>query len=374
MLPRIALVVVFLFAASLTQLSFADEAKNSDRQSASRRGNGRLVLDMPPLKFASRERLQQQSARLLVVASSVPEYHCTVPEAYLNAMLPSRVKFDAQFRDVLVDIPVHGGSHAQGTLQVKLVQDREHASFDLCFMGTIQMVAEGHSRGIQIDSDATTDFMAVKRITLDKAGLFCLPAECEAQSTLTIKRITNRRPRLMGNLVERIARRRANSTTLKAEKECCAHIEEVVRDYMDRHVESLAQVVNVALRSHVQALSAEDKLEWSKIRFCTNRDCLLVVRGTPTHPAWEQHATEAGALVIAMPRTRLGQNAGIGLLLIGELDGEIDADRKGTALHTGRRMAFRPTIKWEAEALTVRLEVDARDLLVRDEDGVNGNR
>jgi hypothetical protein len=362
MLLRIALVVLCLWSGNLLRLSFAGEPRASEGQSMSRRGNGRLVLDMPPLKFASPERLQHQTARLLSVASSVPEYHCMVYEECLNAMLPPHVDFDAQFRDILVDVPVYGQSHTQGKLQSKLVPDGEHASFELCFTGTIQMAAVGHTRGIQIDSDATTQFKAVKRMTLDNARLRCLPAECEARSRLRIERITNRRPRIMGGLVERVARRRVNSTMSQAEKECSEHVEQAVREHLDRYIESLAEVVNVGLRSHVRALSAEDHAAWTKIRFCTNEDCLFVMRGTSNPPAWE-HTPGARSLVIAMPRTRFGQNAGIGWLLLDEQDGprSTDAERQPVAFDAWPHMAFRPTVKWESEALTVSLEIDARD-------------
>jgi hypothetical protein len=326
---RIALVVLYLCLGDLTRPAVAGAQRANDGRSTVRPRNRPLVLDLPPLKLVSRERLQRQTARLLGVAAAAPEYHCRVSEDWLNALLPPRVKFDAHFRDILVGVPVHGQSQTQGEIRADLVPDGEHASFDLCFTGSIQMAAVGHTRGVQIASDATTEFKAVKRMILDSASLRWQPAECHARSSLTIQRITNTGPRIMGRIVQRVAYRRAISTMSQAEKECSEHVEQAVREYVDQHLESIAEVVNVALRSHIRGLSDQDTAGWAKIHFCTNSDCLFVRRGTSSLPAWEQRPPRARSLVITMPRTGLGANARIAMHLLAAQDGprSTEADR-----------------------------------------------
>jgi hypothetical protein len=109
MLARITFFICVDFAI-LTSLGNGLQAEGLHH--ASRRGLRHLVLEMPPLRLLSPQRLQNHTARLLSTASSVPEYLCTVPEECLNAMLP-RLEFDARFRDVLVGVSVQGQARTQ---------------------------------------------------------------------------------------------------------------------------------------------------------------------------------------------------------------------------------------------------------------------
>jgi hypothetical protein len=354
MLARITFFICFDFAI-LTSLGNGLQAEGLHH--APRRGLRHLVLEMPPLRILSPQRLQNHTARLLSTASSVPEYLCTVPEECLNAMLP-RLEFDARFRDVLVGVSVQGQARAQGRLQTSFIPDGQCACIDLCLEGTIQMVGIGNTRGLQIHSIATNQFKAEKRMVLGNTHLHCLPAKCKSQTSMQIGRITNQRPQIMGRIIRRIAYRQMDLMTPQAKDECSEHIDQFVCACLDDHVQQIAESINASLQTHLQSLSADDKAKWANTRFCTNADFLFIGRGTNNRCALDRSSRGVRSIVVVMPRTRFGQNAGIGLLLLGQVNAPPVA-REVEPIEAWPQIKLRPVLECNNDRLVVSLNVDS---------------
>lgn len=367
MSPRTAFIILFtvVFNVGIETTHAAPNAATREPTSRS----GTLILEMPALELVSPTRLRHQTARLLATGSSVPEYHCAVSQHFINAMIPAKLEFEAGFRDVVTEIPVHGQSHARAALTVNFVPNRQQASLDLRLTGTIRMAAIGHTRGLRIDSDTTTTFSAVKRLVINNAEVRSSPTGCEARSRVLIGNITSPRPRAIGRFVERIARRRATSSLPQAEQESADHVEQAVCKYVDQYVQDVLQVVNETFRAHVHSLAVQDQVKWSTIGFSTDAESLFVKRGNVVPLAWanDDRPLEKQSLLLTMPRTRIGQNAGIGLLLLGELDEATDGQLRPKDFDAWPSIVFRPTARIESEKLFLALEIERDAPPVREE-------
>jgi len=291
-----------------------------------------------------------RTTRLLSLASSVPEYDCRLSQECLNTILPPSVEFDTPFRDILLNVPVHGQVLVRGKFRIALAPDRDHASFDLRFAGTMRMIGTGNTHGVQVDSAFTTEFQGSKRIRCDRSGIRFLPSRCTARSSITIQGIRKVRPRILSRIYERVACRRANATAATAEQECSQHVEHGIRVFMDQYVVALADNANIAFGDHVRGLSAEQNLVWGQVRCRTENDRLVVVRGPAHWSPFGDYDLRGKSLVIALPRTWLGQNAGISLPFLGKEGGP---DFSG--LFEGRRL--RPSVELRSQAIVVSLDI-----------------
>jgi hypothetical protein len=309
-----------------------------------------LRFEVPDIGLPAPDRAAGRTTRLLSLASTLPEYDCRLSQGCLNTVLPPSVEFDTPFRDILLDVSVHGQVHAKGKFWISLAPDGDHACFDLRFAGTMRMIGTGNTHGVKVDSAFTTEFQGSKRIRCDGSGLHYLPSRCRARSSMTIQSIRNVRPRMLSRIYERVAHRRARATFATAEQECSQHVEHGIRVFMDQYVAAVAENANTAFRDHVRGLSVDQKFALGQVRFRTEKDRLVILRGPENWSPFVEYDLSGTSLVIALPRSRLGQNPGILLLFLGN-EGGADFLR----LFEGGRL--RPSVDLGSQSIFLLFEI-----------------
>jgi hypothetical protein len=355
MLLRIASLGLYVCVLNFITLTFAAEPSVA-RHPSMRVSAGQLRFDVPDIGLLSPDQAGARTRRLLAIGSSVPEYDCRLSQTSFNTILPLSVEFDTPFRDILLDVPVHGQVHAKGMFRIVLAPDRDHASFDLKFAGKMRMIGTGYAHGVRVDSAFTTEFHGSKRIHCDRNGLRYLPSLCTARSSITIQAIKNVRPRVLGRIYERLAHRHAHATAATAEQECSQHVEHGIRVFMDQYVAALAEKVTLAFNENVRGLTAVQKIAWQQVRFRTEQDRLIVVRGPVDWSPFAGHDLTGKPLVIALPRTWIGQSAGLLLPFLGKDEGTIaPPGTPPSGLFEGRRLRF--SVEWGAETIFLSFEM-----------------
>jgi hypothetical protein len=159
---------------------------------------------------------------------------------------------------------------------------------------------------------------------------------------------------MLSQIRERVARRRAEESVALAANECSQHIERGICVFMDQYVAALETEIRSAFRDHTRRLSPEQTIAWSQVRFCTEKDRVIIARG----PALQSQPTcDLGdkPLVVAFPRAQPNMLAGLISLLMRK---EGDADlMKPVFLANG---SARPSIEWGSQFVVHSIEMRDR--------------
>jgi hypothetical protein len=199
------------------------------------------------------------------------EFDWRVSEERLRRARFAAIRVEGPFEDVLLDVPVQGDMCLKATLTIVPITDRSHVAIEMRLDGTVELECEGQSRGMTIDSRGVTNIHAAKSVFVDAAGVKCLPAMCDAKSSLEIKDIAQSRPRLFNRFKEHLARQKALDRQEEAEAECSEHVTVAICAGFDREVEALVKAVNAALRDHLRGLRIHAELGGTKCNLRRDR-------------------------------------------------------------------------------------------------------
>ncbi len=252
--------------------------RSSEQAGAEAKGNSKLVLGVRWGDPACAERLQQRTRTALTVLSLLGDFDCRLSSEALSYARPGSLVVDGPFEDTLLNIPVRGQAHVEGTLSLVPVADQQRATIDVHVYGTARLEGSGTSHRVRIESDAAVTFHAVKRIFLDTAGVTSLPASCTAETDMVFKEIKARQPKLLGKFAERIAHQKVADSHEAAETECSAHVVEAICAAFDRELEKSAKVVNTTLGDFLAAATEDYKAHWQRVRFRTATDSVWISR------------------------------------------------------------------------------------------------
>jgi hypothetical protein len=363
---RVSTLLLFLAGASwsILELRAADgpapAAVGADSTDIRPAKSRTLVLGVRYGDPADAERLHKRIGDALALLACVDDFDCRLSSQLLGCVRSAHMVADGPFEDVLLNIPVSGTAHVEGSLKITTIPDSTRAAFEMHIEGTAQLQGIGHKRGVRIDSDATSRFHATKRLLLDNAGLACLPATCSAETSLATTGIASRQPRLIGKFSERIAQQRVIENHKAAEAECSDHVAGAIRAAMDREVGALITAFNAALDEHLAAASEAQRLSWRRVRFRSEADCLSITRageGSVQFASWKpEDGKPAPPIQLRLPRAKFDVNR----LLMGlEFLGSSKAD--GAAISTAAAqasMALRPSVTWQKETVTVSLHYE----------------
>ncbi len=329
-----------------------------------------MILALPAEDPRAAQQLRDGARRTFTLAASLREFECQVSHEFLSRSLACPVSIDAAFQDVLLDLPVFGQAHVDGTIWVALVPDDRRVICDVLFSGRVSLKGISQAMGVQVRSDSSVDFTAVKRIVFDHDGLSSLPTVCAAQSTIAINKIASNQPRILGRFTERIAKQRSAASKVEAEGACSAHVADAIAKNVDRQFQQTETTINAALRDYLATAKPDQRAAWNEVRFQTTRHGLWVGRATggATPAALAQAATERAdaPIMIRVPKASIDLRtvlAGIGLFSRGsEPPPAVSAALRGPM----KPVALRPSLSLAADSLTIRLDFEPPPQLVHE--------
>jgi hypothetical protein len=179
-------------------------------------------------------------------------------------------------RDVIVSLPIQGPAITRGTTTVQLVPSANYGVVDILLHGVCDTDTAGSTRGVTIQSHATTRFAARKRLFLSAAGLQAMPAASSASTQTETTGIDTSYPRLRGRIATRIASNRVNETRGQANWESARHAEQRINAALDQEVETLLSNVRPQLQQTVAELTAIQRDTGYRLRYSTTPLHLLV--------------------------------------------------------------------------------------------------
>jgi hypothetical protein len=313
------------------------------------------------------DRLRSRADKALALASHLGDFECRLSSEVLNCDRGGNIVLDGPFQDVLLNIPVSGQAHLEGSLRIVTVPDAARAALEMRIAGTVEMQGTGQTRGVRIGSDATSRFHAVKRLYLDHKGATSLPATCSAESSMVFTAIHSRQPKLLGKFAERIARQRTIEEKDEAEAECSDHVAAAIRMALDREADRLAQAIDRAIAEHLAGATDAQRGLWQCTRFRTETDCLSIARTAAeatASTAWQ--STEGKPLppiLLRLPRAKFG----IHQLLAGlHALGSSPAPNVASGTKEEPALAFRPSVSWQARTVTVSVDLEPAARLAKE--------
>lgn len=359
----IACCCILLMATLLWQTNTvgAEPAVDADGSKHATPASGsKLVLGVRWTNSACGEHLQQRTKTALAVLSLLGDFDCRLSSEALSYARPGDLVVDGPFQDTLLNIPVHGQAHVEGKLTIVPVADDRHAAIDVHVNGVARLEGSGTSHRVQIESDATVTFHAVKRLFFDTAGVTSLPATCTAESDMIFKEITARQqPKLLGKFAERVAHRKVADSHEAAEEECSEHVVEAICAAFDRELGDSAKVVNATLNDFLAAASKTYQTHWERVRFRTATDSVRISResGQTTQFAALPSGADAALplVLIRIPRDSIGvQHLLAGLHL---LQPASEVTRPG-ASKVPAAPAMRSSVSWQEKTVTLSVDYD----------------
>ena len=274
----LALVLVLLLACWGAPTFADDDAREVESGEGTLAGNSKLVLGVRWSDPGCAERLERRTKSILAVQSYLGDFDCRLSGRALSHARPGTLTVDGPFQDTLLNIPVHGQAHVEGTLSMTPAADEHRVAIDVHVEGNVRLAGTGNSHRMQIESDATVSFHAVKRLYFDNAGVTCLPATCTADSEMVFKEITSRQPKLLGKFAKRVAQQMVSDSQEAAEAECSEHVVEAICAAFDREFSNSAKIVNAALQDFLAAASNTQKEQWRAVHFRTLVDSVCITR------------------------------------------------------------------------------------------------
>jgi hypothetical protein len=311
------------------------------------------------------ERLRVRAGKALALASHFDNFECRLASEVLNCARSADLVLEGPFQDVLLDIPVSGQAHLKGSLRLATVPDKTCAALELHVVGTVDLRGAGETQGVRLDSDATSRFHAVKRLQLTHTGAQTWPAACRVESSMVFTGIRSR-PRLLGRLVERVARQRAADDKYNAERETSEHVGAAILAVVDREVDQLAQAINRAIREHLAGANEAQIATWQRTSFRSDADCVSIGRydsGTAMLTAWQRPSSgPLPPVLLRLPRATFGLDQMLAALhLIGP------SPARKTAPETSESaLSFRPSVSWQEKTVTVAVDLEPRIRLAQE--------
>jgi hypothetical protein len=179
-------------------------------------------------------------------------------------------------RDVIVSLPIEGPAFTRGTTTVQLVPSANNGVLDILLHGVCDTDTAGSTRGVTIQSHATTHFAARKRLYLSPAGLKTMPTVSSARAEIRTTGIDTSLPRLRGRIATRIASRRVSDSRGQAKRETARHAELRINTVLDDQVEGLLSSVRPHIQRTLTELAAIQRETGYRIRYSTSPLHLLV--------------------------------------------------------------------------------------------------
>jgi hypothetical protein len=355
-LARILLVGALAFFAILGAAGIAEAEESRETESKDR--NAKLVLGVRWGDADCAKRLDRRTRSLLAVVSYLGDFDCRLSSEALSHARPERLVVDGPFQDTLLNIPVQGNAHVEGALSMVPVPDNQRVVVDVHVDGTVRLAGSGVSHRVQIESDATVTFHAVKRMFLDATGLTCQPASCIAESDMVFKEITaKQQPRLLGKFAERVAQQRVSDSHEAAEEECSEHVVDAICAAFDRELGNSVKIVNLALSDYLASATAENQAQWQRVRFLSADDSISITRDSEVQSQFAEMSALSGAsrppVVLCISRRSFGVGhalAGLQLLQ--------PAVPAGSPAAAPAMPPMRARVSWQKKTVTVTLDHD----------------
>jgi hypothetical protein len=339
----------------------ADSAGEGSQSNASSRSDSdsKLVLGVRWSNPACAERLQQRTKAALAVLALLGDFDCRLSSEALSFARPGNLVVDGPFQDTLLNIPVHGQAHVEGTLTVVPAADDQHAAVDVHVDGIARLTGAGTSYRVQIESDATVKFHAVKRVLFDTAGATSLPTTCTAETDMIFKEITAKQPKLLGKFAERVAQRKIADSHEAAEAECSEHVIEAICAAFDRELGNSTTIVNATLNEFLAAASEAHRAQWQQVRFRTATDSVWISRDTDETSQFAKVTNNLGTalptMVLQIPRNSIGLKhllAGVQLM---QPQGEKPSTDTPTATSVPQ---MRTSVSWQEKIVTLTIDYE----------------
>jgi hypothetical protein len=339
-----------LGAAGVAEAEESREAESKDR-------NAKLVLGVRWGDADCAERLDRRTRSLLAVVSYLGDFDCRLSTEALSHARPERLIVDGPFQDTLLNIPVQGNAHVEGVLSMVPVPDNQRVFVDVHVDGTVRLAGSGVSHRVQIESDATVTFHAVKRMFLDTAGLTCQPASCTAESDMVFKEIIAKQPRLLGKFAERVAQQRVSDSHAAAEEECSEHVVDAICAAFDREFGNSVKIVNVAISDYLASANAEKQAHWQQVRFRSADDCISITRDSDVPSQFAEMSAVTGAsrppVVLCISRRSLGVGHALAGLQLLQPAVPTNSSAAAPAMP-----AMRARVSWQEKTVTLTVDHD----------------
>lgn len=346
--------------ACLANFAIAADSGDADSQShASAPSESKLVLGVRWSNPACTERLQQRTKAALAVLTLLGDFDCRLSSEALSLARPGNLVVDGPFQDTLLNIPVHGQAHVEGTLTVVPAADDQHAAIDVHVDGIARLTGAGTSYRVQIESDATVKFHAVKRVLFDTAGATSLPTTCTAETDMIFKEITSKQPKLLGKFAERVAQRKIADSHEAAEAECSEHVIEAICAAFDRELGNSTTIVNATLKEFLAAASEAHKAQWQQVRFRTATDSVWISRDTAETSQFAKVTNNLGtalpSMVLQIPRDSIGLKhllAGVQLM-------QPPGEKPSTDISSATSVPqMRTSVSWQEKIVTLTIDYE----------------
>ena len=193
------LLVLLLSCVGIEALA-ADEAREEESANGASSGNSKLVLGVRWSDPGCADRLERRHEEH--PGGSILPGRFRLPSFVRS--LKSCPAWDADRRWALSGHALeYSGTSSTSTSKAALTMtpaaDDHRLAIDIHVDGSVRLAGTGNSHRVQIESDATVIFHAVKRLYFDNAGVTCLAATCTAESEMVFKEITSRQPKLWEN-------------------------------------------------------------------------------------------------------------------------------------------------------------------------------
>ncbi|MGH7138970.1 MAG: hypothetical protein ACREHD_24760 [Pirellulales bacterium] len=173
-----------------------------------------------------------------------PNVWIDISEDLLDDSIAAEVDRCDKIDTVVLETPVSGKGRVRALRALVIEPGANAALLKIVVEGTIDSTTVGRRSSVRIKSHTLTSFRAEKPVILDASGLTVLPAVCEAKTQTLSSDVTTSKPGLRGQIVQRVARRRAESLRDAADLESSLQAEARVLDTIDREADILVKKLN----------------------------------------------------------------------------------------------------------------------------------
>lgn len=185
-----------------------------------------------------------------------PNVWIDISEDLLDDSIVGEVdRWDA-INTVVLETPVSGKGRVQGLKALVIEPGANAALLKIVVEGTIDSTTVGRRGSVRINSHTRTSFRAEKPVLLDASGLTVSPAVCEAKTQTLSSDVDTSQPGLRGQIIRRVAQRRAQSLRDAADLESSLHAQSRVLEAIDREAEVLVKRLKRAAVFPVKVLAS----------------------------------------------------------------------------------------------------------------------
>lgn len=202
-----------------------------------------------------------------------PNLSVWIADEVIAAGIAETVDEPTEIRDVILGTVVTGSGRTVGDIEVELVPSPQSAVIDAVFRGVTVSDNVGRNGPVRIYSNSKTCVAARKRLVLHEAELESVPTVSDAEVETDIERIVAVRG---GQLVERVAWKRACRNKPQAEAIASGHAENRVNRRIDQQTAEFVRKANRRLVSQFQRPLRQRRLYPQRLRFSTTRDFVRI--------------------------------------------------------------------------------------------------